>query len=254
MTVYDTFMLRDELDMLECHLEALEDVVDWFVISEATVSFGMCQPKQLFYPQAADGRFRRWRDKIRYLPVPAEVMPMGGDPWAREFAQRDYCINGLADAKPDDLVLHGDVDEIPSVGGLLVAAQQPGMCVMRQRLTHFAVDWLDPAPWNGTVVARRKDVGGIQQMRDMRGYVPAVEGGGISMSKLGTITQQVRYVESSCHVAEARARGTYRKIETGEAYRDGWLNNVKLIPVDVDETWPRYVFERRCPASWFRPT
>jgi hypothetical protein len=27
----------------------------------------------------------------------------------------------------------------------------------------------------------------------------------------------------------------------------------QLMPVDVDESWPRWVYERNCPGNWFRP-
>jgi hypothetical protein len=31
------------------------------------------------------------------------------------------------------------------------------------------------------------------------------------------------------------------------------VDGTKMLPVDVDATWPRWVYERRCPANWFRP-
>jgi hypothetical protein len=55
-----------------------------------------------------------------------------------------------------------------------------------------------------------------------------------------------------CHVEQDTPEilGT---ITSGRAYAEGWHIGTKHIPVDVDETWPRYVRERRCPDSWFRP-
>jgi hypothetical protein len=37
-------------------------------------------------------------------------------------------------------------------------------------------------------------------------------------------------------------------------YREGWhVDGVKMTPVDVDETWPKWIVEGHAPASWYRP-
>lgn len=252
--IYDTFMLRDELDMLECRLTELGDFVDYFVISEATVTHGGRRPKQLSYPPNAK-RFWKWRRQIRYVQVPDDVMPTDGDPWTREHAQREHCRVGMHGAKVGDTVLHGDLDEIPTRDALRRAIKAAEVCVLQQRITHFAVDWLDPSPWRGTVVAPWAAASGFgfPGLREMRLTAQVIEDGGTSLSKVGTIEQQVNQSDCGCHTAEAVASGAYRKIASGDAYREGWLGNVKLLPVDVDSTWPEYVYKRRCPPSWFRP-
>jgi hypothetical protein len=27
----------------------------------------------------------------------------------------------------------------------------------------------------------------------------------------------------------------------------------QMRPVDVDQSWPEYIYKRRCPDNWFRP-
>ena len=39
-----------------------------------------------------------------------------------------------------------------------------------------------------------------------------------------------------------------------ECYQTGLhVDGTKLLPVDVDETWPKWIREGNAPASWYRP-
>ena len=72
--IYDCFTLRDELDILELRFKILGDVVDKFVISEASTTFTN-QPKKLYYQENAD-RFKKCADKIIYRPFDLETNGM----------------------------------------------------------------------------------------------------------------------------------------------------------------------------------
>lgn len=252
MTVYDTFMLRDELDMLECRLEELDPVVDVFVVSEAPFTHGERHPKPLYF-QASKKRFARWLPKIRY--VTDGDVPHGG-PWDREHHQREACRAGLFDARPGDVVLHGDVDEVPS--RVAVQCARSGSCnlpvVFEQRMTHYAVDWLDPGLWPGTIATWHRDVTSMQALRARRWELQRLGNGGWHLSNLGSVADQVNHVRWGCHIEEVRADGSWDGISSGEYYREGWhAGTLKLEPADVDDSWPSFIYERRCPASWFRP-
>jgi beta-1,4-mannosyl-glycoprotein beta-1,4-N-acetylglucosaminyltransferase len=106
--IYDCFCYFNEDMLLELRLEMLWDYVDYFVISEAVYS-QVGRPKQLnFNPE----KFAKYREKIRYLVV--DHLPPG-EPgfWKNENYQRNFLINGLYDAGPDDLIIVSDLDEIP---------------------------------------------------------------------------------------------------------------------------------------------
>lgn len=114
----------NEVDVLEIRLAELDEVVDVFVIAEATTCFSG-RPKPLHFLENEE-RFAPWRDKIRYTVVddmpgpgkdvhPANMFaPSDGVRWDRENWQRealtDLCSEDLAD---DDLVHLSDLDEIP---------------------------------------------------------------------------------------------------------------------------------------------
>ena len=64
--IYDCFIFRDELDILEIRLNILNNVVDRFVICEANKTFTNQLKPYNFYNNSK--RFEKFLDKIIYLP------------------------------------------------------------------------------------------------------------------------------------------------------------------------------------------
>lgn len=251
--IYDSFMFRDEVDLLECRLTELQDIPDLVhVVVEADVTHGGNRPREYVYPDHRE-RFSPWADRIRY--VQATDLPDDPDAWSREHAQREWCWEGMKDADPDDIVLHGDLDEIPTA--LHARMVRPrGFVRFRQRLYSFAVDWLHPDPWWGTVAGRVRDIQTFSGMRDARcHHLPDLPDAGWHFSWLGGPEAAREKMDAFCH-PEVKDLGWYDRLD--ECYRDGiHLDNgrqgTRLIPVDVDESFPRWIREGHAPASWFRP-
>ncbi|HET6818038.1 MAG TPA: hypothetical protein VFH66_12505 [Mycobacteriales bacterium] len=107
--VWDVFLFNDELDLLEIRLEALRDVADHVVVIEAPLTF-TGQPKPLHFAEHR-GRFAH-DGRVRHVAVDLDPTPR--NPWAREHEQRRHARDFIERAVPaGDLVLFGDVDEIP---------------------------------------------------------------------------------------------------------------------------------------------
>jgi len=138
--IYDTFMFFNELDLLEIRLNTLDEYVDYFVISESTVTFSG-HPKPLYYLENQE-RFERFQHKIIHNIVndtPSDFSgwkpphpyytdrnksyqhKSGGKPlkllnldFQREVYQRDSIINPLLGvANDNDTIIMSDLDEIP---------------------------------------------------------------------------------------------------------------------------------------------
>jgi len=257
VTIFDSFMVNDELEMLECRLYELQDIPNLVhVIVEANVDH-QDHPKPFHVTENLD-RFEQWADRLHI--VKAKGLPprtFDPDPWAREHAQREYVRFGLEElnARPDDLVLHGDVDEIPNP--LVVRNLRPqGFVSLEQRGHFFSVDWLYPLPWYGTVAGRVKDIQSFGAMRDMRNIVRKIPNGGwhLSWMPVGDRTSEEtarEKLKTFCHpeVTERVLMG----LEIDAFRGDGWhVDGQQMTPVEVDRTWPRWIYERKCPESWFR--
>lgn len=109
MMIYDCFGFFNELELLELRLYELGDVVDKFVLLEATKTHTN-KPKPLYY-QENKSRFSAFHDKIIHVVV--TDLPDSEDAWLLDNFQRDCLGRGLTNCRPDDWVLISDLDEIP---------------------------------------------------------------------------------------------------------------------------------------------
>lgn len=251
---FDTFMFRDELDMLEMRLHELDGKVDRWVICESPRTHrGIAKPLVF---DANKERFRPWLDRITYLVADPDTT----EPWAREHAQRDHVWPYLDTvAADDDVVLICDVDEIPSASAL--AWEGPGAVALWMRTTLYAVDWEVPAsyPLPPTAVAAtvshlRKHGGHLGAVRDARGMYPVITDGGWHFSWVGgPERQKAKLLTGTCHT-ELLSHPEADLILSGARYRDGADGGgIPVVPVTVDETWPDWISECQCPDVWFRP-
>jgi hypothetical protein len=255
-----------ELLMLECRLTELYDVVDAFIIVEATVDH-QGRPKPLNFLEHQD-RYAQWADKLTY--VIADRLPtVEEDPWhwAREHAQRGYIGHGLAmlDAQPDDILMQSDCDEIPNVlSARMVNPQREQLISFQQRALFWAIDWEDPRGWNGTTACRvgaleRSIRGGANPfaiMRDGRNTPRPINirNGGWHFSWVGCADPSARTTkyESFCHYGQL---DDWDELDQANAcYTRGMhVDKNPLLPVDVDESWPKWMQTDKVPAHWFRP-
>lgn len=168
--IIDIFPFFNELDVLELrlrHFDTLETRPDRVVVIESTQTFSGID-KPLFYLQNRE-RFAAWQDKITHLVIEPDGYLLSKDGhtvhvgelpnlvpdgipsnWHNELQQRNAAILALNDADPSDLILIGDVDEIPhkipqDLGPLQVLQY-------RQAFYYYTFNHRRGEPWIGTKV------------------------------------------------------------------------------------------------------
>jgi beta-1,4-mannosyl-glycoprotein beta-1,4-N-acetylglucosaminyltransferase len=132
--VFDVFPLFNELDLLEIRLHELNEVVDFFVITESSTTFSG-NPKP-YYLELNWERFSSFSHKILYHKL--DDVPNNLNAFERDWYQRDsakpflekYISNG-------DLILYGDLDEIPRSESVLNAKSNLDD---KTKIVHFAMD------------------------------------------------------------------------------------------------------------------
>lgn len=118
---YDLFTFNGEFDTLEIRFNILSPFVDKFVICEGTETFsGKWKP--LYWAERDRDRFEEWEDKVIFVVVKGyrddEIDGLVTDeinyslPFFRAFYQKECLRKGLFNAKDEDLIYYGDVDEI----------------------------------------------------------------------------------------------------------------------------------------------
>jgi beta-1,4-mannosyl-glycoprotein beta-1,4-N-acetylglucosaminyltransferase len=110
MATFDVFPFFDELDLLDIRLNTLNDYVDYFVISEFSTSFAG-NPKPFYFDENVR-LFEKFKSKIIHLKNDQKNI-------ASPFENDDFQKNVIRDAlqkylKADDVIIFGDVDEIPN--------------------------------------------------------------------------------------------------------------------------------------------
>uniref|UniRef100_A0A0G4HZD5 Uncharacterized protein n=1 Tax=Chromera velia CCMP2878 TaxID=1169474 RepID=A0A0G4HZD5_9ALVE len=184
--VVDVTVFSFELDTLEIRLNELDDVVDLFFIAEQTVSHLGGSAKPLVFT-ANRNRFAKFAHKIVHIVVDdvessialSEVR--GGDEWALEFQMRSPLLAqrvaryhfekpGGVFRSADDVILRGDLDEVPSRDSLnafkycrprLMPADFAISMPMGKLGSFFASDWPMPGyPYSFTApsVSRVGDI------------------------------------------------------------------------------------------------
>jgi hypothetical protein len=246
--IYDTFMVNNDLDMLECRLVELENVGGLVHVAvEADVDH-QDHPKPYHLSDNLD-RFAPWKERL--VVVRASGLPTAKDapdPWAREHAQRECVALGLTDASPDDIVLHGDVDEIPTA--LVARNVRPrGFVAFEQRGHFWSCRWRYPVGWRGTVAGRASDIRTFSAMRDARNVAKAITDAGWHLSWLGGPEVATAKVGSFCH-PEVEPRITAGLANDSFLLAGVHVDGVKMIRCEIDASFPRYVREGRCPKSW----
>jgi hypothetical protein len=143
--IWDCFMFGGELDLLECRLRELGDVVDHFILCESALTHAG-SPKPLHYLENRE-RFKPWNDQI--VHVVAELPDVASHAWRREELQRRFLRDAIKEhAGPDDGVVVADIDEFVDRDVLRTLAQNCSYPVTlgMAHAIYFA-NWWMPTTW-----------------------------------------------------------------------------------------------------------
>jgi len=187
--IYDCFTLRDELDLLEIRLKILDPYVDKFIISEANKTHTNLPKEYNFHLNKE--RFTPWLDKITYLPIKLDDTGLDftqkditytptSPSWKFENQQRNALIYGLKNITDDDIIMVGDLDEIPNLINLPKNLTQTQTFAQKFFYYYFNNKSIGPRDsiWAGTVVTTGKHFSTPQNLRNNRNkYSPIFEGG-----------------------------------------------------------------------------
>ena len=153
-----------------------------------------------------------------------------------------------------------DVDEIPSWAAFeAISAGQQGALEMVTCI--FAVDWVwGPMSTSAVLSVEAARAHGSLSAARRKTWLsgPSISRGGHHLTWLGGADRVRSKLGSHCHTELNAA--TEAALDDGaflnrgvNPFRFGGSPGDTLLPVDVDDTWPRWVAERRCPPGWFRP-
>jgi len=264
--VYDSFQFFNELDILKLRMSILNDVVDYFVISESTVTFSG-EPKKLFYNENKD-MFKEFEHKIIHNIV--EDTPMDCNAFERDHHQKCAVARGLANCKPDDIVIFSDVDEIPNpetLKELLPNVEEGKIYMLAQRLFYCYMnmeevsgnllsvtgefDDVEKKQWLGTKVCRYSvlDNYTTEELRnkEQKEIGVRVPNGGWHFSYMGgdknqSTADRVRYkIKSAAHQEYNNRRTLWSVGKNIRNHQDILGRDAKIEIAEIDESYPKYL-------------
>lgn len=227
MKVWALSPFLNELDVLEIRLAELDEVVDVFVLVEATSTHSGI-PRDLVWLEHRD-RFAPWLDKIRYAPI--DFPPHLNAEWHREAWQREYCGWLLAGLGMDDIVMISDLDEIPRASTVtdVVEGAFEIPCSISFPIHPYRLDW----KWDqledgfcrctfvrGSALRPRRDGGfdGVHEQVVSAHRFSYVGEYGWHFSYIGSEEQIITKAES---IADAWVKGTVSEQHARESIRTG---------------------------------
>src|SRR5208282_2760368 len=176
MKAIDAFLFSGELDILEIRLHELDSVVDHFVIVESCEPHGAGgrrQPTYLANPARWAEVIGKFGDKIHY-EVLDKLEPVYTDSksgWQRENFHRSALMQPIRQlARPEDVVIISDVDEIPRATVLkqVIAELNDRLVYLGLDMYRYNVNSFDSQTWAHSYVTTMKtltELGGAQPPR-----------------------------------------------------------------------------------------
>lgn len=264
--VYDCFPFFNELELLELRLNELNEVVDRFVLVEATRTFQK-KEKPLYYEENKQ-LFDAFNEKIIHVVVDEYPgffskfrFPTA---WDYDNHQKDQVMKGLSECKPDDTIIISDLDEIPRAEKVTEYAGKRGVKVFEQRHCNFflncvAVD--GPAAshlvkrngivyWCGSVMINYSAFTSFKEVRLQRNMntddTLRIEEGGWHFSFMGGVEKVRKKLDSWAHTGESKYNPEYLRdpdnlLEIMNSGEDLFGREFRFKFFELDESFPKYL-------------
>tara|TARA_B100000674_G_C37703210_1_gene851548 strand:+ start:14 stop:883 length:870 start_codon:yes stop_codon:yes gene_type:complete len=174
-------MYFDEEVVLDLRLNVLNDYVDYFVVVESNFTHRGEKRKLMFDPK----KFEKFKNKLIYLVYDKQPENLekiydydNEDEKSRKYilnaaqrenGQRNFILQGLNEAKNDDIVLVSDVDEIPNLENIDFKKINQKLIFFKQEMFYYKFNLKLPnIIWTGTKACKKKHLVSPQWLRNIK--------------------------------------------------------------------------------------
>lgn len=270
MKVFDSFIFFNELELLEMRLNILNDVVDYFVLTESPFTVSGNE-KPLYYQENKD-RFSKWNNKIihyvteeipnnfdhmlektKYHVVYKDLDPYGTPMiqlpirFQRALFNRNNSAFGIekAGATDDDLIITSDADEIinPYVLENLDWFDSDNHYVSICNAYYYKLNFLYQDDWMGSRICTWKNLKQttIDQLRQDHRNAYKIEDAGWHFSFLGNAENFKLKLASYEHTENNTSENVSNAEEKIEKGLDPLNRGMTYKSVPIDDTYPEYI-------------
>ena len=160
--ILDCVTFFDNNLMFELRYNILRDYVDFFVVCESLFDHkGKPKKKNFLWYKNYDAK------KIKYFVLEKPFL-QNQNPWKNQAIQREFLLSCTNFANPDDYIFFSDPDEIPNPEILKNFNLKKKYGIFLQKFYNYKFNLFNPyeSPWDGTRVAKKKNLKSIDYMRE----------------------------------------------------------------------------------------
>ena len=258
MAIFDCFQYFNEDHIVDLRMNILDPYVDFFVISESTKTHQGHNKKINFDIK----NFPQFKDKIKFLVADYDKKinfenHTGGESIIEQH-QRNYLINGLKDASPEDLIILSDSDEIPDLSKIKNINRNKKFIAFSQKMFMYKLNLLnvEESGWIGSKITKKKNISSMQELRNLKfknypfwridkGHLQIIEGGW-HFSFLQTPDQILKKIKSFSHGEFNNSLLNENSIEEKILKNEDIFNRgFTLKKIDLNENFPKYIYNNR---------
>jgi beta-1,4-mannosyl-glycoprotein beta-1,4-N-acetylglucosaminyltransferase len=256
-------MYFDEDLVLEIRLNTLNEIVDRFVICEATRDHAGNKKDLKFNID----KFTKFKDKIDYIIVddmPLEVKSNRKN-WhenhMRDQFQRNALERGLKKCNPEDWIMISDIDEIPDPKRIRDFNIKNKYACFLQKNFQSKINLLNMSEdfWPGTKICQKKNLKSPQWLRNIKikkkpfwklfsdRQPQLIKDAGWHFSFLKKPESIIKKIRSYSHQEFNTPKFTNKntieeKISNGE---DLFERNIKYKAIEIDKSFPKYIINNK---------
>ena len=254
----DCITFFDNNFMFELRYNILKKYIDYFIICESKYNHkGIEKRKNFIWKKDFD------KNKIKYFFID-KPFPKNNDPWKNQAIQREFLLDCTDFLDKEDYIFFSDPDEIPDPNFLINFELKKKYGIFLQKCFNFKFNLFNPyeSPWEGTRVAKKKNLKSINYMRqkiksknlkysffrfDKEKSIELIYNAGwhfnniLSPSEISTKLKTFAHTEfSSDHYANEET--IKFKIEN---QTDLFERGHKYIKVNLDNSFPDYIIKNK---------
>ncbi|MDC0473111.1 hypothetical protein OAN27_03990 [Pelagibacteraceae bacterium] len=284
MRIFDCFTYCDEDLILDLRLNILDKYIDCFVIVESKFKHnGEIKNKNFNIDN-----FSKFKSKIKYIYLdkePKNIQPLIKsdsnevkrsklihNAYARENYQRNCISHGLNQSDDDDLIIIGDVDEIPNLKEVNLENKNE-IFLFEQKMFYYKLNLIyENFTWYGSKACKMKKLKSPQWLRNIKNKkyskfrldvlfsekkhsnINFIKKGGWHFTNIKKPEEIFKKMNSFLHHVDFKESGLdYERFEkfikeknvfydhsSSSKKIDRWFNENKLQKIDINEL-PQYI-------------
>ena len=159
--IFDCITFFDNNFMFDLRYNILKDHVDYFVICESKFDHRGNKKKINFV-----NKNEYDSNKIKYFKL-EKPFPKNTNIWQNQAIQREFLLNNINFADPEDYIFFSDPDEIPNPEILINFTLMKKYGIFMQKCFNYKFNLFNSfeSPWEGSRVCKKKNLKSIDFMR-----------------------------------------------------------------------------------------